>query len=247
MLLFGNLLIELDTIDSTNEYLLRKSRERKCYEGEVVLAHFQDSGRGQRNALWESQPGQNLMFSIYLQPSFLSGNNYFLLSKAVAMSVFEEVKNICQNHEVEVKWPNDIYVNKKKIAGILIENQFKGTNLKQAIVGVGLNVNQTSFEIETATSLKLETSQSFDTKTLLERILTRLEKYYLKLRQGNSLVLELNYDNNLMHYNQLVKYKTSSGDFFYGTIKKVENNGYLVMQEGEELNRYAFKEIAFII
>jgi BirA family biotin operon repressor/biotin-[acetyl-CoA-carboxylase] ligase len=246
MLVFGHTIEELDVVDSTNNYLIKKSKRERVFEGEVVFAHFQTSGKGQRESNWESSPGKNLMCSIFALPNFLSGDNFFLLSKAIAIAIKEVVEEICVTDSVEVKWPNDIYVNRKKIGGILIENQFKGNSMKQAVIGLGLNINQTNFENPKAISLKLLTSKQFKVKEILNLILQRFEYYYLNLKWSKFHELEDNYLGSLMNYNQIGEYFIEKKPI-QGTIKNVGNNGLLEMEINHKLESFQFKEIRFKI
>lgn len=245
MLVFGHTIEELDVVDSTNDYLLEKAKKERIFEGEVVLAHYQTNGRGQRESSWDSNPGENLMCSIYALPTFLNGDNFFLLSKAIALAVKEVLEEICLEELVEVKWPNDIYVNQKKIGGILIENQFKGNSIKQSVIGVGLNVNQTNFEHVNATSIKLLTTEDYSVKDILNLILQRLEYFYLNLKWGKSKELEVNYLKSLMNFNKFEDYFSEENNNFKGTIKDVENNGLLKMEIQGEISSFQFKEIQF--
>ncbi len=244
MLVFGHTIEELDVVDSTNNYLIEKSKRERVFEGKVVFAHFQTNGKGQRASTWESSPGENLMCSIFALPNFLSGDNFFLLSKAIAIAIKEVVEEICITDSVEVKWPNDIYVNRKKIGGILIENQFKGNSVKQAVIGLGLNVNQTNFENSNATSLRLLTSNQFKVKQILNSILQRFEYYYLNLKWSKPQELEENYLASLMNYKQIGEYLIENNSI-QGTIKNVLNNGLLEMEINHKLESFQFKEIQF--
>lgn len=247
MLIFGHTIEELDVIDSTNNYLVEKSKQERVYEGEVVWAHFQTNGRGQRESCWESSPGENLMCSIFALPNFLNGDNFFLLSKVIALAVKEVVEEISGNDSVEVKWPNDIYVNRKKIGGILIENQFKGNSIKQAVIGLGLNINQTHFENINATSLKLLTSKKYKIEEVLNLVLQRLEYFYLSLKWGKSQELEENYLNCLMNYNKIGEYIIGDNTRLEAIIKNVRNNGLLDIEINNKTQSFQFKEIQFVI
>ncbi len=246
MLVFGNNIIELDVVDSTNSYLLEKSKENDCFEGDVVYTHFQSEGRGQRDTNWVSNPGENLMFSVFVRPSFLSATNFFLISKLIAIAVHHEVSRICKDALVEVKWPNDIYVNKKKIGGILIENQFKGSIINQSVIGVGLNINQTNFEGLNATSLKLESLCDFDVKTVMLKILQQFEKLYFLIQRGDFSEVEAKYTEALMNYNQIATYIVRN-DTCKGTIINVRNNGLLELEINKSIEYFQFKEISFVL
>ena len=139
-------MIELDEISSTNSYL-SDYHPLTAVDITLVTAEHQTAGRGQQGNSWESERGQNLLFSLQVQPSTLPSTDGFVLSEAIALSIREAIA--AQLHgdplPVCVKWPNDIYVGDRKIAGILIENEFRGTHLGRCIIGCGVNINQPAF------------------------------------------------------------------------------------------------------
>ena len=164
-------------------------------EGTVIVANEQFSGRGQRSNKWYSEPKSSLTCSYILRPVFLAAKDQFILSAAVALAVYETVAEILPKRDAQIKWPNDILVDGKKIAGILIENTLRRSNLETSIIGIGLNVNQVKFPSElNATSVQLNTNTETDLNLVLEELNTRLEKYYLQLREGSfdKLLKQLN-------------------------------------------------------
>jgi len=136
-------IIRVEQTTSTNWYLLQLSNERNLAEGTVLITGHQTQGRGQGSKSWESEPGANLTFSIILYPLSINASQQFILSKAVSLAVRDFVSQYVPN--VSVKWPNDVYVGDKKIAGILIENFVIGDCLTKTIAGIGLNINQKFF------------------------------------------------------------------------------------------------------
>jgi BirA family biotin operon repressor/biotin-[acetyl-CoA-carboxylase] ligase len=163
-------------------------------EGTVVITDSQSEGRGQRQNSWVSEAGLNLTCSLILRPVFLAAKDQFILSAAVALAVAETIDHFFDEQEqIKIKWPNDILVNGQKIAGILIENTLRKTNLETSIVGIGLNVNQIDFPTEiNATSLKQLTDSDIQIETVLDGLCSNLEKYYLQIRNGiYNPVLEL--------------------------------------------------------
>ncbi len=247
MLIVGNVIEELEVVNSTNTYLIEKSRRTQCFEGRVVYAHCQTEGRGQRGNSWLAQPGENVLCSVLLKPTFLNGTNFFLLSKAVAIAVRKTIVKYCPNELVEIKWPNDIYLNKKKVSGILIENQFKGEVLKQAVVGVGINVNQTAFIGKyKATSICLETAQSIVPKDVLLTLLKELDFLYLELKKGEIENIENTYLRNMLNYNNEAFYSDKAGKVFKGKIINIENTGILKVEINEKVKQFTFKEIKLL-
>ncbi|MFT7154174.1 MAG: BirA family biotin operon repressor/biotin-[acetyl-CoA-carboxylase] ligase, partial [Alteromonas macleodii] len=121
-LFIGSVCIRLERVDSSNNYARELIRDKMPIEGTVIVANEQTSGRGQRANTWFSEPKSNLTCSYILRPVFLAAKNQFVLSAAVALAVFETVYQFIPNNTLRIKWPNDILVGDKKIAGILIEN-----------------------------------------------------------------------------------------------------------------------------
>ena len=128
---------------STNELLKSIADKDSVAEGYTVVAVSQTAGRGQIGAFWESQPGQNLTFSLLLRPEFIKADQMFLVSKAISLGIVDYLNSF--GEEFKIKWPNDIYYKDKKICGVLIENQLMGSNIVYSIIGIGLNINQKEF------------------------------------------------------------------------------------------------------
>ena len=163
--MIGRKIIHLENVDSTNNYTANLLLKGEVDSGTVILADKQTQGRGQRGSVWSSNSGENMLFSLFLSTEILSVNDQFLLSQFVSVSLIQMLRNIGLN--AEVKWPNDIYINNKKVAGILIENQLSGYTLKSSIIGVGLNVNQKLFENISATSLYNELGEFISIQSVL--------------------------------------------------------------------------------
>src|SRR5690606_16121061 len=151
----GQNLITLKRVSSTNDYLKQElSKSTPFNEGTVIMAEEQTAGKGQKGSKWISDPGKNLTFSLLLKPTFLSPVHQFDLNIAVCVSIFETLFPLMGN-QVKMKWPNDIFVNDKKLGGILIENILQGNSWKESIIGIGINVNQEDFgDLENACSIK---------------------------------------------------------------------------------------------
>ncbi len=152
---FDNQLIELESVDSTNNYAMARIHEGMAFDGMVCLARHQWAGKGQRGKSWLDEPGQNLIMSLVIEPGTLILSQQFLFSAAVALGILDLIYTI-KNDNWRIKWPNDIYWNDRKAAGILIESVIKGKSWLFAVIGVGMNLNQESFpeEISNAISLK---------------------------------------------------------------------------------------------
>ena len=185
----------MQRVDSSNNYARELVRDKMPIEGTVIVAEEQTSGRGQRANLWVTEPKKNLTCSYILKPVFLAAKDQFMLSTAVALAVFDTASEFLPTNEVKIKWPNDVLVDGKKVAGILIENSLRGMNLENSIIGIGLNVNQVDFSDGlNATSIQLHTKQEIELEAVLQLLSSKLEKYYLQIREGrfDDVLIQLN-------------------------------------------------------
>lgn len=187
-LFIGKNVIFLPEVESTNSYAVDLLKNVNLPEGTVVHATRQTGGRGQRGSTWIADPARNLTASLVLRPGFLEFKNQFYLYKILALACYDTMAELLNSSQIDIKikWPNDILVNRKKIAGILIENNILNNRINWSVAGVGINVNQQQFPAEvTATSLLLSTGREFTVAAVLEQLCEHLEKYYLMLRNGH--------------------------------------------------------------
>lgn len=174
----GQSVIFVKELESTNDYLKLMTKNDALPEGAVVVAEYQYHGRGQQANTWQSEAGENALFSVLLKPKTLKGESLNALSFLVSLAVRATIQHFLPNKEVKVKWPNDVLVENRKVAGILIENKL-GKAL-ESIVGIGINVNQTVFkELPMATSLRKEGDKTFEVSEVVSVCLNFVEKYYL--------------------------------------------------------------------
>ena len=247
-LFVGQNFIKLKEVDSTNNYLKKlTSNSEPLPEGTVIMADHQFAGRGQQESVWQTEPGKNISASIYLKPSFLPLKKQFYLNMAVSLAVSEALSDFLP-HPVMVKWPNDIYYNKKKLGGILIENTLTGSTIKSAVIGIGLNINQQNFTGHLgakATSLFQILHKEADLEFVMTKIFVYMEKYYLNLKSGKYEFLHQQYLKCLLNYNLSAGYR-QNGRVFEGIIRGVEDNGLLNMEIDGNLFTFNFKEIEYI-
>ena len=186
-LFIGKNTIFLPETDSTNSYAMGLLKNVNLPEGTVVHAAVQHAGKGQRGTSWKADPQRNLTVSVLLKPVFLGIKNSFLLYQVAALSCFDTLAQFLDNgqFDIKIKWPNDILVNGKKIAGILIENTVSGDEIRNSIIGFGINLNQESFgEIGNATSYRMLTGEDLPPRKALGALCSSLEKNYLLLREN---------------------------------------------------------------
>lgn len=243
----GAQLIELSELPSTNGLAMELLAD-KAPEGTVVWAHHQSAGRGQKGNSWQVAPGQNLTFSLIYYPRFLENKEIFSLSKMVSIALYDFLVEKLPDADIKIKWPNDLLVNKQKVAGILIENQFEGNRLKGTAIGIGLNVNQLVFPEEIqgrTTSMTLTSGHTFDLRTLLWDVLVKLEGGYLRLRGGQKRLLDRQYYDRLYGYQEMIPIEIDGivGDWM---IMGVESSGRLAATQGQKIRYFDFKEIRFV-
>ena len=242
--MIGRKIIQLECVDSTNNYVAKMIKDNNIDFGTVILADEQSNGRGQRGSVWHSKSGENLLFSMYLDSAILSVSNQFVLSKVVAVSIVKALHVF--GVDSKIKWPNDIYVNEKKIAGVLIESQISGQNLKSSIVGIGLNVNQSEFDDINATSLINEIKEFVPIHEFNLSLINQFNFFWSEIKNGNFEKIDSLYLNYFYLIN-LDRYFMDSKGVFLGEIKGVTEKGYLILESKErEKKFYDLKEVSFI-
>ncbi|NVO11343.1 MAG: biotin--[acetyl-CoA-carboxylase] ligase [Bacteroidales bacterium] len=238
--------IWLESVDSTNSYCMKLAQEGE-QEGLAVAAFFQEKGRGQRGNTWESERGENLTFSLLLRPSFLRVEEQFMISKAIALSICDWLKN--NNVDARVKWPNDIYVGDKKIAGVLIENSFSSTFLDISIIGIGMNLNQIVFSsnVPNPISMTLLTGFQYRPEVVLSELVVSIQMRYLQLKCGLKEKISDDYLKSLYRFQNLCNYSSADGNF-KAKIIGIKPTGELILEmEDGQKKSFGFKEIIFEI
>ena len=178
--------IHLNETHSTNSYLRELiMREKEQPEGTVVITDYQTAGRGQKGNSWESERGKNLTFSILLHPNHIPPGKQFILSQLISIAIVGVLKKY--DRHFTIKWPNDIYWKEKKIAGMLIEVDLTGSSLSNAIIGIGININQRHFKSDAPNPVSLTqiTGKEHNLSELLEKILDSIVDEYNKYTPDN--------------------------------------------------------------
>ena len=235
-------IIKLNEVDSTNEYMKNLYSKQIIEHGLVVVAAEQNKGRGQHGKLWDSNVGENLLFTFFSKKTRLTKEQF---SFAVSVAVLELVKRYVSQEKVTVKWPNDVLVNGEKIAGILIENRLKGDSIEASFVGVGLNVNQLSFSRFTrmACSLKSLTGKTIDVDVLTKEL---WQLVALNLERNEEEVKAL-YDASLYVLGEKVPFLVK-GKQTQLTVVKVNLKGELVVRNDEgKLLFFYMGELKYLI
>jgi len=239
-------LVILPEINSTNTWA--RHVLKPCPPlGYVVWALHQTEGRGQKGTRWESEPGQNLTCSLVIHPFFLKASEAFYLSKVASLAVYHALAAWIDPSELFIKWPNDLLVSGKKIAGILIETQVLGESLNHAIVGIGVNVNQETFPValkDRATSLRRVTQSEVDLKGFLWSILSHFEQWYSPLTAKKWETIDAAYYQYLWGYRQYCNFEVG-GQSFSARVEGVEPGGRLLLRDAKGLRSWDIKEIVW--
>ena len=239
-------IVKLNATTSTNSYLRSYTKELSPEGDVLVWAIEQRSGRGQRGAYWEAQPGKNLTLSVFKRVEALPIDKSFYITMATSLAVFEALEALGLQ-QLSVKWPNDILAGRKKICGVLIESIIRN-GLTGVIIGVGLNVNQVHFsKAPNATSIALETGRYFDLEEVLNLLIQKFYKYVERIVSGAFESLKAEYESKLFRKDKASTFESPSGERFTGIIKQVSETGKLILQLEDELHKeFDLKELKLL-
>lgn len=240
-------IIKLDAIDSTNSYLKKIISNKDVSDSTIVTAKFQTKGKGQLGANWESEDSKNLIFSIYKKDLGIKVKDQFIISIIVSLALIKTLKkNNLPN--LRIKWPNDIMSENKKICGILIENIVKEKHIKHAVIGIGLNVNQTIFDnLPNASSIKKITGNTHNKDEILKELANNINRSFEMIYSFSSEIIFKKYEELLYRINKPSTFKNLKGENFTGFIKGVNKLGKLnVMLDDNKLESFDLKEISIL-
>jgi BirA family transcriptional regulator, biotin operon repressor / biotin---[acetyl-CoA-carboxylase] ligase len=244
----GHAFIELESVDSTNNYAMARAAEGSASHGTLYFAYEQWAGKGQRGRTWTSTPGENIVLSAVIEPVALTFSQAFALSACVALACHDLFSRYAGVSATRIKWPNDIYWNDRKAGGILIENSFRGADWVLAIAGMGININQTDFP-ESArhpVSLRQITGQSFDVVGLAHELGECLDRRYSQLTAGaGAESLITTYNDRLYRRDETVRLKKENA-VFETMVKGVSAQGQLLTKDVME-RQFTFGEVEWII
>jgi BirA family biotin operon repressor/biotin-[acetyl-CoA-carboxylase] ligase len=213
----------------------------------VVSAQNQTAGRGQMGTSWQSEVSKNLMISVYKDVSAVKFEEQYFISIVTALAVSATLKKL-KLPKIRIKWPNDILSESLKISGTLIENVVKNNELKSAIIGIGLNVNQKYFEgLPKASSVYVITGKLFEVDEVLYILLKQLQHYFSRLESRELGALKSEYENQLFRIHKPSTFLLSTGEHLTGYINGVNLQGHLeVLTEDAILRTYGMKEISLL-
>lgn len=240
-------IIKLNAIDSTNSYLKGLSTSGILQDYTVVVTRKQTRGRGQMGTSWSSESGKNLTFSVYKKISCIRKEEIFCLSMATSLAIVRALKKF-NIPRLKIKWPNDILSANQKVCGVLIESIIKKGELDAAVIGMGLNVNQTNFNgLPNAGSLKLITGVTYNLDELMHQIVKELQFIEKLLVERNLEELKSQYEGNLFRRNKPSTFADKEGLLFMGFIEGISGTGKLIIRQENEVQReYDLKEVKLL-
>jgi BirA family biotin operon repressor/biotin-[acetyl-CoA-carboxylase] ligase len=241
----GKELLFLPSCHSTNEYAKNLVKNQTFQHGQIVITQHQTAGKGQMGSSWEAAPGENLTFSIIYTPQDITIAHAFLLTQSVSCAIVDYLALL--GIPAKIKWPNDIYIQDQKVAGILIENIIQGQTLKHCIIGIGLNVNQKKFEYPKAISMAQFKNNDFDLEQILQLLVEHIEKELSTCKSNDSMVLKNKYLSYLYKYKEKHLFSDSK-TVFEGIIEGVNEDGTLnILQvKNQQKVSYSLKEVRFL-
>lgn len=238
-------IIYLPECPSTNDFLLAELSRQSLHEGLVVITSKQTAGKGQRGNTWVTEPDKNLTFSVLFKPTFMLPSHQFFMSMACSLAVADWLKSL-NIEDVKVKWPNDVYIGKNKVAGILLENQLRGTVIQHSVWGIGININQTHFGELAATSVYQVKGVEQDVRLCFQSLTLFIEKRYLQLKAGLYPLIKQAYLSSLMAFQTEQKFEDAEG-IFLGKIEDVLDSGHVCIYHSGIIKQYDLKEVKMIL
>jgi BirA family biotin operon repressor/biotin-[acetyl-CoA-carboxylase] ligase len=239
--------IFLSHTSSTMQAMEEILAESSLAEGSLVRTDYQTAGKGQDGNHWESEAGKNLLFTAVYYPVFLDPARQFLLSEMASLAVHHLLCSLLPDHGVHIKWPNDIYIGDRKIAGILLRHSLKGNHLHRSLIGIGLNVNQLAFspDLPNPVSMHMLTGQTFSMEHTLEDLLREMARLYDALCAGEFATYEQQYEAALYRLNMEASYRID-GRVVPGVIRGVDKLGRLLLEAEGKTKAYGMKEVEYL-
>jgi BirA family biotin operon repressor/biotin-[acetyl-CoA-carboxylase] ligase len=249
-LFVGKNTIFLPEIPSTNSYAMHLLKNVNLAEGTLVHTANQTQGKGQWDKRWSSEPASNLTASVVLKPSFIDLKKQFFLYQVAALACYDTIADLVDSSQfdIKIKWPNDILIDRKKIAGILIENNIQPGRINWSVVGIGLNINQTTFPDHVhAGSLKLATGKEFKIDKVMGLVCENIEKYYLQLKNKKFDDIRSLYLERLYGLNQCLKFDVA-GRVEEHTVLGISDIGLLMLEDkNKKVREVDVKEVKWLL
>jgi BirA family biotin operon repressor/biotin-[acetyl-CoA-carboxylase] ligase len=244
-MIIGSKYIFRENLPSTNTLAAELNKNNPLQEGTIIYTNFQTAGRGQYGNSWESENGMNLLFSLILYPFMIKPCDQFIISKIISLGLCDFLNRYTTN--ISIKWPNDIFVNNDKIAGLLLEVSIIREEIESVIAGIGLNLNQKLFRSDAPNpvSLGMITGKYYDTGDCLRKLASDIDRRYKQLLNEKRGEIDSEYLKNLYRFGEWSNYRDASG-LFEGRIISVNSGGRLLIEaRNGRIYEYGFKEVDF--
>lgn len=230
-----------DAVDSTNLRAMQEA-ESGAPEGALIVADMQTAGRGRRGRSWQSPAGTNVYFTLILRPDY-KPDKASMVTLVMALAVAEGIEAVC-GLQTQIKWPNDIVANGRKVCGILTEMRAERDSVQHIVVGAGVNVGLQVFApelAEKATSLQAECGVRVSRMSLIVHVMKAFEKFYGRFRDTLDLSgMREKYESLLVNRDREVRVLDPGGDFA-GVSRGINNAGELLVElpDGKLVTVYA--------
>ena len=241
--MIGRKIIFKESLSSTNNYAANLLKEGVLVHGTVIVSGEQTAGKGQRNSQWYAEPYKNVIFTCFVQYVNLSVDSQDAITHFVSLAIIDFLKE--KNISAQIKWPNDILIGNSKISGVLIENQLKSHRCVSSIIGIGINVNQTTFGDWNATSMQLQTGMEYDIQELVFSLTQKLQNRFQQIQAMDFNSLKTEYLDMMWLKGQESEFEDQNGRF-KGTIKDTDEHGRLLIETNGSVQTYDLKQIKFI-
>ncbi|MBK7630268.1 MAG: biotin--[acetyl-CoA-carboxylase] ligase [Ignavibacteriales bacterium] len=239
----GRTFVYAEELSSTNTFLMDKQSGYN-QNGTVVLAEKQTSGKGRKDRVWYSAPDSNLTFSILLTKDKFLANNSSLINFAASLSIATSIENLFQL-KTELKWPNDVLIDGKKTSGILIESSSQGNKIERFVIGLGINVNQISFQGTfnyPPTSIRIELGRSVDRERLLAEILNNFEMLLDKLKKNKIEVIH-DWKEKCKMIGEKISIVENDVEKF-GIFYDIDEEGYLLLKTRDGIEKIHYGDVS---
>lgn len=241
----GRSFIYAEELDSTNTFLLDKKNGYDA-NGTVVFAEKQTKGRGRKDRVWYSVPEANLTFSVLLTKNKILNKYSSLINFAASLAVSVSIENLFQLR-TDLKWPNDVLIDNKKTSGILIESLSQGSSIERLVVGIGVNVNQNSFQGTfnyPPTSIRIELGKEVEREKLLAEILNNFEFMIDKLKSDSEEVIE-DWKSKCRMIGERISI-SDSGIEKFGIFDDIDSNGFLLLKTKDGIEKIHAGDVSLI-
>ena len=237
---------KFNELDSTNIFATQQLKLNKAAHGDVIIAGFQTKGKGQADNHWFSSKNKNALFTIICKDLNIEISSIFIFNIIVSLALYETFNIYLKNENIKIKWPNDILINNKKTAGILIESSISGNSVKNILIGVGININEDRFQLNlpNATSFFTLSSKKYETDEVIFTFLDILNNKLSYFNFSSNFNYKAEYLSKLYGINNK-RYFRSNGNVFEGTIVDVNSNGQLLVDIDGKIKEFNNKEIDF--